>query len=255
MKIIISQTADELGRRAAAEAAKRINAAIKEKGNARIVLSTGASQFETLQHLVQENVDWSRVEMFHLDEYVGLPENHPASFRKYLKERFVALTNVGSAHFVDGTEQGIAALTEKIRKAPIDVGLIGIGCNAHIAFNDPPADFDTRAAYLLVNLDEACRSQQVGEGWFARIEDVPKQAVSMSVWQMMQCRCIISAVPHAEKAWAVSQVLGNTLTNRIPGTMLKTHDDFYLFADADSYADVKQVISLNGAAEYEDYLG
>lgn len=118
--------------------------------------------------------------MFHLDEYVNLPQTHPASFRKYLKEHFIAPMGVGKAHFVDGTAEGIAALTEEIKKAPIDVGLIGIGRNAHIAFNDPPADFDTKASYLVVNLDEACRNQQVG-GWFARVEEVPKQAVSMSV--------------------------------------------------------------------------
>lgn len=253
MKIVISKTADALGMRAAAETAKRINAAISERGAARLLLSTGASQFETLGYLVKEVVDWKKVEMFHLDEYIGLPETHPASFRKYLKERFVSLTGVGKAHFVDGTADGIAALSEEIRRAPIDVGLIGIGRNAHIAFNDPPADFETRDAYIVVTLDEACRNQQVGEGWFAGIEDVPKQAVSMSVWQMMQCRCIISAVPHAEKAWAVSQVLANGLTNQVPGTMLKTHEDFLLYTDTDSYADVKEVVSLKGETSCEDY--
>ena len=160
---------------------------------------------------------------------------------------------LGKAHFVDGTADGIAALSEEIRRAPIDVGLIGIGRNAHIAFNDPPADFETRDAYIVVTLDEACRNQQVGEGWFAGIEDVPKQAVSMSVWQIMQCRCIISAVPHAEKAWAVSQVLANGLTNQVPGTMLKTHEDFLLYTDTDSYADVKEVVSLKGETSCEDY--
>lgn len=253
MKIVISQTAEELGRRAAEAAAEAIRAAIAANGRARIVLSTGASQFETLQYLVREDIDWSKVEMFHLDEYVDLPETHPASFRKYLKERFVAPTGVSKVHFVDGTEAGIAALTEEIRKAPIDVGLIGIGRNAHIAFNDPPADFDTRVAYLVVNLDETCRGQQVGEGWFAGIDDVPRQAVSMSVWQIMQCKCIISAVPHAEKAWAVAQTLANELTPQVPATMLKTHEDFRLFVDAASYADVEKVVTLRGETVVEDH--
>ncbi len=255
MKIIISQTADDLGRRAAAQAADEIRAAIAEKGSARIALSTGASQFETLHYLVKEEIDWSRVEMFHLDEYVGLPVTHPASFRKYLKERFVDLTGITKVHFVDGTAEGIARLTEEIRKAPIDVGLIGIGRNSHIAFNDPPADFDTKDAYLVVNLDQTCRNQQVAEGWFAKFEDVPKQAVSMSVWQIMQCRSIISAVPHAEKAWAVKQTLENELTNRYPATMLKTHPNFSLYVDADSYADVTQIVTLAGEMVVEDDRG
>lgn len=252
MKIVISKTAEDLGRRAAAESARAIREAIEKNGCARIVLSTGASQFETLQYLVREDIDWAKVEMFHLDEYVDLPRTHPASFRKYLQERFVEPTGVGKVHFVDGTQAGIAALTEEIRKAPIDVGLIGIGRNAHIAFNDPPADFDTRVAYLVVNLDETCRAQQVGEGWFAGMDDVPRQAVSMSVWQIMQCRCIISAVPHAEKAWAVAQTLANELTPQVPATMLKTHADFRLFVDAASYAEVEKVVALEGETVLED---
>jgi len=253
MRIVVSKTADDLGKRAAEASAKIIGEAIEKKGCARVVLSTGASQFETLKYLVEEDIDWSKVTMFHLDEYVDLPETHPASFRKYLKERFVQKTNVGKAYFVDGTEEGIQALTEEIRKSPIDVGLIGIGRNSHIAFNDPPADFDTKVAYLIVNLDTACRNQQVGEGWFATIDDVPKQAVSMSVYQIMQCKNIISAVPHAEKAWAVAATLKNELTNTVPGTMLKTHRSFQLFADAASYADVTDVVSLEGETVIEDY--
>lgn len=252
MKIVISKTADQLGLEAAKASAKIIKEAIAEKGHARIVLSTGASQFETLKYLVEEDIDWSKVEMFHLDEYVDLPETHPASFRKYLKERFVAKTNVGAAHFVDGTAEGIEKLTAELRSAPIDVGLIGIGRNAHIAFNDPPADFDTKVAYLVVNLDTACRNQQVGEGWFATIDDVPKQAVSMSVYQIMECKNIISAVPHAEKAWAVANTLNHELTNLVPGTMLKTHPSFQLFVDADSYADVDKVVTLVGETEIVD---
>ena len=253
MKIIISQTAEDLGRRAAEESARIINAAIADHGCARIVLSTGQSQFETLKYLVEKDVDWSKVEMFHLDEYVDLPITHIASFRKYLKERFIDKTGVTRFHFVDGTPEGIETLTKEIRSAPIDLGLIGIGRNGHIAFNDPPADFDTRVAYLIVNLDPVCRGQQVAEGWFATVDDVPRQAVSMSPWQIMQCKEIISAVPHEEKAWAVSQTLANGLTNQVPATLLKTHDHFQLFADAASYADVKQVVTLKGETQVEDF--
>ncbi len=253
MNIVISKTADELGLRAAKKSAQVINEAIAKNGVARIILSTGASQFETLAHLVKEDVDWSKVVMFHLDEYIGMPDTHPASFRKYLKERFVEKTNVGEYHFVDGTKEGIATLTEELRKAPIDLGLIGIGRNAHIAFNDPPADFDTDVAYLIVNLDAACRNQQLAEGWFPTIDDVPTQAISMSVYQIMQCKCIISAVPHAEKAWAVANTLSHELTNLVPGTMLKTHDNFHLFVDANSYADVTEVVSIKGETTIEDH--
>ena len=244
MKIVISKTADELGRRAAEKSASLIRAAI---------VATGASQFETLKYLVQEDIDWKKVEMFHLDEYVDLPITHPASFRKYLKERFVDKTGVEKVHFVDGTREGIERLTKEIRLAPIDVGLIGIGRNSHIAFNDPPADFDTREAYIIVNLDEACRNQQVAEGWFAGFDDVPKQAVSMSVWQIMQCKAIVSAVPHAEKAWAVAAALKNELTPKVPATMLKTHPDFNLYVDAASYADVTECVPLYGETAVEDY--
>ena len=253
LTINVSPTPKQLGENAAKAIASLLNEAIGRQGSARLVLSTGASQFETIEALLKEDVAWEKVEMFHLDEYVDLPETHPASFRKYLKERFVAPTGVKMTHFVDGTQEGIAKLTEEIKKAPIDVGLIGIGRNAHIAFNDPPADFETKVSYLIVNLDTACRNQQVGEGWFATIDDVPKQAVSMSVWQIMQCKHIISAVPHAEKSWAVAQTLANELTNKVPGTMLKTHDSFQLFVDANSYADAKEIVTLKGETVCEDY--
>ncbi|MBQ7922415.1 MAG: 6-phosphogluconolactonase [Clostridia bacterium] len=240
MQIIVSENAKALGIHAAEATAAMINEAIKEKGEARIVLSTGASQLTTLEPLITMDVDWSKVVMFHLDEYVDLPETHIASFRKYLKERFIQKIPLKAAYLVDGTAEGIAALTKELRAAPIDVGLIGIGENAHIAFNDPPADFDTKEAYIIVNLNDTCKKQQVGEGWFATVDDVPKQAVSMTVYQIMQCKKIISCVPYAVKADAVQMTLENDLTNTIPATMLKGHKDWMLFVDADSYAKVDE---------------
>ncbi len=241
MNIFCYENPDLLGQAAAAHTAKLLNAAIAEKGCARLLLSTGASQFDTLRHLVNEDVDWSKVTMFHLDEYVNLPESHPASFRKYLKERVVEKLPVpfAKAYFVDGegdVEKNIAALTDAIRTAPIDVGLIGIGENAHIAFNDPPADFDTKVAYLTVNLNDTCKKQQVGEGWFKTEDDVPKQAISMSCYQIMQCKSIISCVPYAVKANAVKATLTSPLTNTVPATLLKEHSDFTLYIDRDSAA-------------------
>ncbi|MBQ9097379.1 MAG: 6-phosphogluconolactonase [Clostridia bacterium] len=235
MEIRICENPAALGASAAEYTAKILNDAIAKKGNARIVLSTGASQFDTIANLVKQDVDWSKVEMFHLDEYVDLPETHVASFRKYLKEKFVAhVPTLKAAHFVDGTPEGIAALTKELRSAPIDVGLIGIGENAHIAFNDPPADFDTKEAYIVVNLNDTCKQQQVGEGWFATVDDVPKQAVSMTVHQILQCEKIVSCVPYKVKANAIKATLENDVTNTIPATIMKGHKDFVLYVDRDS---------------------
>ena len=236
MEIRICENPDTLGKSAAEYTAKCINDAIREKGEARIALSTGASQFDTIKHLVQQDVDWSKVEMFHLDEYVGMDESHGASFRKYLKERFVnQIKNLKAAHFVDGTEECIKTLTEEIRKSPIDIGLIGIGENSHIAFNDPPADFDTKEAYIIVNLDEKCRKQQLGEGWFPTLDDVPKQAISMTVYQIMQCKKIVSCVPYPVKADAIEMTLKTKETTpNVPATKLREHPDFILYADMDS---------------------
>ena len=241
MEIRICKDSAALGASAARYVAEKINRLIAEKGYARIVLSTGASQFDTLDALTREQVDWSKVDMFHLDEYVGLPITHKASFRKYLQERFVDKLPCAmrSVNFVDGTEEGIAELTEKLREDEIDIGLIGIGENTHIAFNDPPADFNTREAYIIVNLDDRCKRQQMGEGWFATIDDVPKQAVSMTAWQIMQCREIISCVPYGVKADAVRKTLTTEETTpMVPSTLLKEHPNFILYADADSAADV-----------------
>lgn len=240
MKIVVSKTAKALGENAAEYIASLINDAIAKKGEARIILSTGASQLTTLEALIQKDIDWSKVEMFHLDEYVDLPETHVASFRKYLKERFIQKINLKAAHLVDGTAECIEGLTRELRRAPIDVGLIGIGENAHIAFNDPPADFDTTEAYIIVNLNDTCKKQQVGEGWFATVDDVPKQAVSMTVYQILKCEKIVSCVPFAVKADAVRKTLENDATNLIPATVMKGHDDFALFVDEDSFAGVDE---------------
>lgn len=235
MEIRICENPAALGVSAAEYTAKILNDAIAKKGSARIVLSTGASQFDTIANLVKQDVDWSKVEMFHLDEYVDLPETHVASFRKYLKEKFVAhVPTLKAAHFVDGTKEGIAELTKELRSAPIDVGLIGIGENAHIAFNDPPADFDTKEAYIIVNLNDTCKQQQVGEGWFATVDDVPKQAVSMTVHQILQCEKIVSCVPYKVKANAIKATLENDVTNTVPATIMKGHKDFVLYVDRDS---------------------
>ena len=237
MNISISINAVELGKKAAEYVAEKLNKTIAVNNEARMLVSTGSSQFETFQALLKENIPWPKVEVFHLDEYIGLPVTHPASFRKYLYERFINLVPVKKFHSVDvegDISLRIKELTKEIRKKQIDIGLIGIGVNGHIAFNDPPADFDTRESYIIVSLDNQCKLQQVNEGWFKTINDVPREALSMSVWQIMQCNTIISCVPHQVKAKAVYNTLTNKLNNLVPATMLKQHREFNLFLDYNS---------------------
>lgn len=238
MNLFIGKTPRELGEKAAEIAAREINKAIAEKGSARIILSTGASQFETLESLVKKDIKWDCVTMFHLDEYVGLPETHIASFRKYLKERFVGIVHPKNAYFVSGEgdiQKNIKKLTTQLRKEPVDVALIGIGENGHIAFNDPPADFKVKDAYIVVDLDDACKLQQIGEGWFKTMQDVPEKAISMTVYQIMKSNCILSSVPGKRKAEAVRKTLSaQETTPMVPATMLKEHKNWSLFLDEGS---------------------
>ena len=238
MKIYVDKNADEMGKRAAEITAELIRKAIADHGECRILLSTGASQFEVLSYLTKYALPWDKVTGFHLDEYNGMSAEHPASFKKYLKERFVDLVHPKEFHYVDGlgdVEENLAKLTAELRKTPIDVGLIGIGENGHIAFNDPPADFDTTAAYKIVELDEKCRRQQMGEGWFATIDDVPKSAISMTVYQMMQCKTVLTICGGTRKAEAIKMTLeAPAVTNMVPATKLKEHADWTLFLDEES---------------------
>jgi len=238
METIYSQTPEELGKKAAQHTAQLLRQYIAQNGSARLLLSTGASQLTTINALLEESVDWSKVEMFHLDEYIDLPQDHPASFIKYLQERFVDKVPLDKVHFVDTSGDVtamIADLTQEIRKSPIDVALIGIGENAHIAFNDPPADFDSDEAFIVVTLAESCRRQQLGEGWFPTLEDVPTQAVTITARQILKSRHILSAVPYKVKAQAIYDTLmAPEITNMIPSTILRNHDDVTIYVDKDS---------------------
>ena len=238
MNINISRTSGEMAQRAAACAAQAISRTIAQNGEARILLSTGESQIEAIRYLTEMEVEWDKVVMFHLDEYINLAETHKASFRKYLKERFIQVVNPKKAYLVNGegnVEENIATLTEELEKAPIDVALVGIGENAHIAFNDPPADFETDKAYIIVNLDQTCKQQQVNEGWFGSLDEVPAQAISMTVPQILKSRTIITIVPGIRKSDAIQKTLSaETVTNLVPATILKTHPDWNLFLDGDS---------------------
>jgi glucosamine-6-phosphate deaminase len=223
---------------AAAEAGARIRAAIEQHGHARIVAATGASQIAFLERLVREpRIDWTRVEMFHLDEYIGLSIDHPASFRKYLLERLIRPAGMTRYHLLDGEGDPEAVCRDtgaRLQEAPIDVALAGIGENGHLAFNDPPADFETDAPYIVVNLDDRCRRQQVGEGWFARLEDVPATAISMSVRQILAARSIVCVVPDLRKAEAVRASIEGPIDPMVPASILRTHADVTMYLDGAS---------------------
>jgi len=239
MKIKINNNPKDLGQSAGKTGAELVRKAIAQKGHANIILATGTSQFETLNRLIAEpGIDWSHVSVFHLDEYIGLPVTHPASFRKYLKERFISkVQNLKAVNLIDGEvdpSSECARLGELINKHPIDVAFVGIGENGHLAFNDPPADFETDKPYLVVDLDEACRKQQLGEGWFPSLEAVPLKAISMSVKQILKSKAIICSVPDLRKAQAVKDTIENPVSNLFPATALQLHPDCTCFLDTDS---------------------
>jgi glucosamine-6-phosphate deaminase len=250
MNIQIMPDKQQMGKSAAAAGAKVIREAIAKRGEANIIVATGASQFEMLAALVAEpDINWNRVTGFHLDEYVGLPIDHPASFRGYLWQRFVSRLPLPmrAFHFLNA-ETGEAAsaagecrrVADIIRRHPIDVAFVGIGENGHLAFNDPPADFDTEEPYLVVQLDDACRRQQLGEGWFPTFDDVPKQAISMSVRQIMKSAAIICTVPDERKAEAVRNAVKGEVTPQVPASILQRHKQCTLFLDPPAASLLKQ---------------
>jgi len=237
MEISIFDTKAAMGDAAATKGVELISATLNEKGSARIILATGASQFEMLSELVKADLNWSKVTVFHLDEYIGIPISHPASFRKYLNERFVELVKPAAFHAIDGEvdpEGECARLGAIIAENEIDVAFVGIGENAHLAFNDPPADFNTEEPYIVVDLDLACRQQQLGEGWFPSLEAVPEKAISMSVRQIMASKAIICTVPDARKAEAVQKTVEGEVVPEVPASILQSHPQSSLFLDQGS---------------------
>jgi glucosamine-6-phosphate deaminase len=242
VRICLSPTYDQMSAAAAAHAERLLTETIEARGQARVIAATGASQLGFLHRLAESTrVDWSRVELFHLDEYVGLAADHPAGFRRVLREHFVDRTGIPIFHELDGNGDVDAVLRTiggAITRAPIDVAFVGIGENAHLAFNDPPADFETTESYLVVALDEACRRQQVGEGWFPGIADVPSRAISMSVRQILAAREILAMVPDLRKAAAVAAVLTGPITPDVPASILRTHDRTTLYLDDASASQV-----------------
>ena len=240
MKIHVCPNKSALGESAAFLGADAIRSAIQDNGRATIVVATGASQFEMLDHLVrQPNIDWSSVTGFHLDEYIGMPDSHPASFRRYLRERFTSkLPSLGAFHFIRGDapdlDEELGRVSRLVEASSVDVMFAGIGENGHLAFNDPPADFEADEPYIVVKLDERCRRQQFGEGWFPTIEAVPDTAISMSVRQIMRSRLVVLSVPDARKAEAVRCTVEGDVSNMCPASILQQHPACHLFLDNES---------------------
>jgi len=239
MKVEIFRAKQQMCKAAAEKAAEILISTIKKKGEAVFVVATGASQFEFLENLTKISyIDWSKTTMFHLDEYVGIPETHPASFRKYLKERLINKVHPGNVYLIRGDAKSPELECERlgkiIKQKEIDVAFVGIGENGHLAFNDPPADFYTEDPYLLVKLDEDCRKQQLGEGWFKSFDEVPKRAISMSIKQIMKSKNIICTVPDSRKAQAVKDCLEGDITPDNPASILRNHESAFLFLDKNS---------------------
>jgi glucosamine-6-phosphate deaminase len=238
LEIKVFDTKSELGQAAARAAAKIINEAIEKRDAAYVIAATGASQFEFLDALAQEKIDWTKVVFFHLDEYVALPESHPASFRRYLKERVVSRIHPQAFHFLNGeaddVDEECRRVGNLIAQQTIDVAFVGIGENGHLAFNDPPADFETEAPYIVVNLDDACRQQQVGEGWFKSVAEVPTQAISMSIKQILKSRNILCIVPDERKAEAVRSSVELEVSPMHPASILQQHERVTLYLDRHS---------------------
>lgn len=244
MNIDITSTAVEMGRHAAEYGARAICRALADKGKANIIVATGASQFEVFNALIaRSDIDWTRVTGFHLDEYLGLPVDHPASFRKYLKDRFVDRVPLAAFHYVNGEAdpaRECERLGSLITQHPIDAAFIGIGENGHLAFNDPPANFKTEEPYLVVELDEACRRQQWGEGWFPTRNDVPRRAISMSIRQILKSAAIFCSVPDERKATAVQLAVEGPITPDVPASILQDHPNTMLLLDQAAASRLKQ---------------
>jgi len=238
IKIFVHTDPKESGRAAAELIDSKLQAALKSKETVNLLLSTGASQLHMLDALLAMDIDFSRIAVYHLDEYIGLSAHHPASFRKYINDRVLSRASFKNAVLIDGEGDAletVARLNAMFEGLEIDVGVIGIGENTHIAFNDPPADFGIKDAFHIVSLDDACKRQQVGEGWFTGLDDVPDKAISVTCAQIMRCKCIISVVPYAVKAKAVNAALSaEQPIESIPASLLLKHPDYYLFLDRDS---------------------
>jgi glucosamine-6-phosphate deaminase len=236
LRVKIYATKNEMSSAAADFVANHLHKAIQSKGSANLILATGASQFSFLDALKKLPVEWKKISVFHLDEYKGISDQHPASFRKYLKERILDIVKPGKLYLIDGDAQNLEEMISRyetlLGSHPIDIACIGIGENGHIAFNDPAvADFNDPRLVKVVELDRACRMQQLGEGWFSTLDDVPKEAVSLTITAIMNCKAISCVVPDERKSMAVYNTLNGAISTACPASVLRKHPDAVLFLD------------------------
>ena len=247
MEVHVSRSKRALAEAAASHAAQSLQGIIASRGSARLIAATGASQFDFLEVLTSTpGIEWQRVEMFHLDEYIGLPVTHPASFRKYLLERLIHKTGIKNYHLLDGERDAREVIRQvggEVSSRPVNLAFVGIGENGHLAFNDPPANFQTEEPYLVVELDEACRRQQMQEGWFSTIADVPGRAISMSIRQILKSEEIIAIVPDARKSQAVKMCLEGEISPTAPASILRTHPKATIYLDTESASLLSQAVT------------
>ncbi len=239
MTVSIHESAGAAARSAAREAAAELRKVIVREGRATFMAATGVSQIEFLQALTRErDIDWSKTTMYHLDEYVGFPASHPSAFRRYLRERFIDRVRPGTVHLIKGDAEDLGAECERLGdllcQDRLDIAFVGIGENAHLAFNDPPADFETDEAFMVVELAEESRSQQVHEGWFTTLAEVPHRAITVTIKQMMKSKYIVCTVPGARKAKAVKCAIEGPIAPSCPASILRTHSNAHVFLDSDS---------------------
>ena len=242
LRVVIGDDLDDMARAAARDAGSVLRDAIAARGEANVMLATGNSQLTFLTALVAEpGVEWSRVRAFHMDEYVGLPPTHPASFQRYMRQRVAALVPLKEFHYLTGDTGDAAAEADRyaalLRAHPLDVCCCGIGENGHLAFNDPPfADFDDPADVKIVALDEASRHQQVGEGHFAALGDVPTHAITVTIPALLRAGRVLAIVPEARKARPVHDALYRPITTACPASILRQQAHATLYLDDASSA-------------------
>ncbi|XOV91767.1 MAG: glucosamine-6-phosphate deaminase [Bacteroidota bacterium] len=244
LNVLVYPETETMGNAAADFVADTLKKAIEANGKANMILATGASQFSFLKALKEKNIDWKKITVFHLDEYKGMSDTHPASFRKYLKERILNDVAPGKIFLLNGDAENLDEVMSdyerELKNHPIDIACIGIGENGHIAFNDPPvADFNDPKWVKIVELDEPCRKQQFGEGWFPTMNDVPTEALSLTIPAIMHSKVISCVVPDGRKAEAVHNTLYAEISTACPATILRKHENTKLFLDTASATKLK----------------
>lgn len=239
LSVHIFDTREEMGKVAAEDAARRINAIIAKNGVANVVFAAAPSQNDLLENLLKEDIDWSKVRAFHQDEYVGISAEEPAGFGNFLDRAIFKKVHFKELHYLlccaDEAEEKCEAYAQLLRKYPIDLIFLGIGENGHLAFNDPAvADFNDPKMVKIVELDDVCRQQQVNDGCFATLDDVPKQAMTMTMSLIMNIPEAICVVPTIRKANAVYRALCGEVTTACPSSILRNHPNAALYLDKDS---------------------